>query len=456
MWLMLLACAPADPTPRAASPDIILIATDAVRWDHTSLSDYPHDTTPTLRLLAEQPGTTTFSRAYAAASWPLPATASLLTGQDALTHGVGFTRSTIAVPTLAEQLAAHGYQTAAFTAGPHLDRANGFAHGVETFRHEQDLVPLTPQIDRALDWIAQARTAESPYFLFLQGFDAAPPYTAPAIYAELFSPPYEGDLHLGRGQMRTGECRVVDTRSCTPLLSTIQRQRGEEADLSHEHAHINTHYDSALRAGDYNLNRLLVGLEQGGAFGEAIVVVVSSLGRSLAEGRYPDETGRAEQLYHVPLLIHRPTQAASATWPGVVSLTDVLPTLLDLAGAADETARSGISLRPILDDPSQSADGERVVRSAELCCDAVHTAAWSLLGTPAQEETEPGWALYASGTTDDVSADHPELVAQLRAHLSTAPRLVEPEHINGAAGQQPALRRILRQHGYWTPGEVAR
>ena len=473
MLLAMLACAVESPELRGESPDVILIALDTVRWDHTSLSDAPHDTTPTLRRLAALPGAVTFTRAYTAASWSLAAYASLFTGLDALTHGLGFTQQKLSPsqPTLAEVLSTYGYQTAAFASGPHLDQANGFSRGFDTWRHEKSFSPLTPQIEPALAWLESARQQPAPYFLFVQGYDAHPPYTAPAVFSEMFSPEYDGDLHLGRGQMRTKECRVVNTRACTPSISALQRLRGEDVDLTLEHDHINTHYDSALRAGDYNLGRLLHGIEQHGALDEAIIVVLSDHGKSFAEGRYSDETARSEQLFHVPLVIRRPSTAPAARWDGVVSLVDVLPTLLDELEMVAPAHASGQSLRSVLDDPTQPVVDDRAVPSAELCCYAVQSEQWELIGdrrltggvwTPASDDTPvfgpTQWRLYRHGSRAEVSAEYPEVVASLRDAIAHWPDqlVADPDNINGAAGQDEELRKSLRQHGYWapTPGEA--
>jgi arylsulfatase A-like enzyme len=472
--LALLSCAPRDaPPPRAPAqrPDVILIALDTVRFDHTGLSGRTGpDTTPALRRLAALPGSVSFTRAYTAASWSLAAYASLLTGRDALAHGLGFTRRVLSAEhaTLAEVASAYGYRTAAFTSGPHLDAANGLSRGFDTWRHEQDFAPLTPQIAPALAWLAEARQQDAPYLLFVQGYDAHPPYTTPSVFSERFSAPYDGPLH--RRNLRAPECRVIATRECVSSLESTRRMLGPEADLTAEHAHITSHYAAAVRAGDYNLGRLLVGIEQAGALDEAIIVVLSDHGKSLAAEGHPDPASTAEQLFHVPLIIHRPDDTPAATWDGVVSLADLLPTLLAHLDMVPPASVTGQSLLTPLLDPDRPPDPDRAVLSAELCCYSVQTAAWELRGDrrleptadggawdPAAEETptwgRTRWRLFAAGSTEDVADAHPEVVAALRAELAAWPAelAVDPDNINGAAGDQEALREALRRGGYWAP-----
>ncbi|MFT5679755.1 MAG: arylsulfatase A-like enzyme [Myxococcota bacterium] len=475
--LSLLACAPQDaPPPRAPvdQPDIIVIALDTVRWDRTSLADTGPDTTPTLARLARLPGSVRFTRAYTAASWSLAAYASLFTGRDALSHGLGFSRKVLAEEhrTLAEVLSAYGYQTAAFSSGPHLDQVNGLARGFSTYRHAQDFAPLTPQIGPALDWLASARQQDAPYLLFVQGYDAHPPYTAPSVFSERFTDSDGGRLH--DRALRSPECRVIATRECVSSLDSVRRHLGAEADLSAEHAHISGHYDAAVRAGDYNLGRLLSGIEQAGALNEAIIVVLSDHGKSLSAQGYPDPTSAAEQLFHVPLIIHLPTTAPAASWDGVVSLTDVLPTLLDHLGMVSPASVTGQSLLAPLLDPTLPTDPDRATLSAELCCYAVQTRDWELRGDRRMLPTQDGatwdaasdeapvwaetrWQLFAAGSPTDVAVDHPDVVAALRGQLAHWPAelAVDADTINGAAGDQEELRDALRRGGYWAPDEAA-
>ena len=215
------ACGPAPVKPGgqaspAARPNILLVSLDTVRWDHTSLAGYTRDTTPSLAELAALPGSTTFERAYAPAAWSLPAYASLFTGRDALSHGVGFLRSELdpAHTTLAEALSAYGYRTAAFTSGPHLIPETGLGRGFATHEHITAASPMTPAVNGALAWL-DALDGEQPFFLTVVGYDAHTPYAAPAAFAELYDPAYRGFLHQAENPVRDDPCELRgDTRTC--------------------------------------------------------------------------------------------------------------------------------------------------------------------------------------------------------------------------------------------------
>jgi arylsulfatase A-like enzyme len=223
LLLGLAACGGAEPgaTPPAVvatptRPNLLLVSLDTVRWDHTSLAGYTRDTTPALGELAALPGATTFERAYAPAAWSLPAYASLLTGRDALSHGVGFQRSALEPghTTITEALAAHGYATAAFTSGPHLIPETALGRGFATHEHITAASPMTPAVSGALGWL-DTHDADEPFFLMVVGYDAHTPYTAPSAFAELYDPGYRGFLHQADNPLRDDPCALRgDTRTC--------------------------------------------------------------------------------------------------------------------------------------------------------------------------------------------------------------------------------------------------
>lgn len=197
-------------------PNLLLISLDTVRWDHTSLAGYGRDTTPSLAELSALPGATSFERAYAPAAWSLPAYASLLTGRDALSHGVGFLRGALdpGHATLAEALGAHGYATAAFTSGPHLVPETALGRGFATHEHITAASPMTPAVNGALAWLDE-RDAGDPFFLMVVGYDAHTPYAAPSAFAELYDPGYRGFLHQADNPLRDDPCALRgDTRTC--------------------------------------------------------------------------------------------------------------------------------------------------------------------------------------------------------------------------------------------------
>ena len=114
---------------------MLLIVWDTVRAGNLSLHGYGRPTTPNLDRLARRG--VRFDLAFSTSSWTLPSHASLFTGRWPHELGVDW-KSPLRddVPTLAEYLASHGYDTAGFAANlDYCTRETGLARG---FAHYED------------------------------------------------------------------------------------------------------------------------------------------------------------------------------------------------------------------------------------------------------------------------------------------------------------------------------
>jgi arylsulfatase A-like enzyme len=440
--LLIIACtAPAPSAP--GRPNIVLIALDTVRWDHTSLADYRHDTTPHLAALAAQPGATSFSMAFSDAAWSLPAYASLFTGRGVLSHGLGFLTMTLPAEevTLAELLSAYGYQTHAWCSGPHLDAASGLSRGFDTYDHRVRAVSLARAASAGLEWLASEHTEDAPFFLFLQGYDAHYPYRSPTLIAERFAEtphPLES-----RCPSRLPE------QACGRIPERGDRGRRLSDD---ERAHVIAHYDSAVSYADYQLGRILFGLSERGLLERTVVIVLSDHGEGLGEGDgiFNHDALIGDRVTHVPLVIRLPQSIPARRWDGIVSLSGLLPTLTDLLDLVPPAGIDGVAFSAAL-KPGTAPSGDELSRSASMCCYSVRTTEWALLG----ERSPAGidWVLHARGVGGNVAADHPDVVAALSAAVADWP--VDLGDI-GALNQEPAqerpeLKEALKEGGYWRP-----
>ncbi len=557
LLLGLQACAEPSTLPVAAEPpepaqlNLLLVSLDTVRWDHTSLAGYERDTTPSLAELAALPGSTTFGRAYAPAAWSLPAYASLLTGRDALSHGVGFLRRGLdpGHATMAEALQAYGYRTAAFTSGPHLLPETGLGRGFDTHEHITAASPMAPAVNGAIDWLGSP--GDEPFFLFLVGYDAHTPYAAPSAFAELYDPHYRGFIHTTDNPLRDDPCELRgDTRTClrffperfvdpsdagadpdAPRLLVepnldwvkfpdgdrveLRRERGQqdalralleahrsqgwanvdsaaldrltatepgalierssqgarldprtvpvEASLSQggfdarDREHLTAHYDSAIRAADLQLGRLLFELEQRGLLDDTLVVVLSDHGEALGEEvRFHHDDQVGDRVFHVPLVIRQPDDDSPTHHEGPVTLTGLTPTLLQLLGITPPAGSEAFGFLGALDATAEPpTDGP--VTGASLCCYWVRDGDWELRGRRA-EGAEPGaelsWSLHRDGQERDLSEAHPERVTAMKrvvAHWPAHPGRFARFGLGEKDGDDPALRKALRQGGYWSP-----
>lgn len=437
IWLA-LACAPKEPPP------LVLVAIDNVRWDHTSLAGGA-DYTPSLRELAELPGSVTFTNAYAAAPFSLASYTSLFTGKDAPHHGVGF--SSMVVPpaetTLAEALSANGWRCAAFTGGAEVSHDTGLEQGFDPFDDGPPISPLSRSANAALTWLDSGPKRP---FLFIHGYDAHIPYSSPPLMAERYDPAYTGPVHQGMGLLTIPALASIEDGKLGGNPAAFTRYGApapppfalSEADIRH----IGAHYSAAVRKGDYALGSLLRTFEARGLLDEAVLVVLADHGEELGEhGAFQHGNSLDDVVLHVPVVVHLPgSRAAPRRVDSLVSLVDLAPTLLDLLGVAPMAGVDGRSLRPLLDGGSLP---DRAVRAATHHRYALRTPEWWL--GAALSPTGPTWTLRAGGVADDVSAANPDVVTRLAAQLGDWPS--DPG--DAVLGGSDALRATLRDAGYW-------
>ena len=120
--------------PQERRPNVVLISIDTLRSDHVGAYGYGHNTTPNLDRLARE--SIFFPLMYAVASYTLPATVSMMSGQFPAVHGVY--RGTQAVSSkrsrlLASILGDEGYRTMGFAAGGFVSPDFGLSCGFDGF-----------------------------------------------------------------------------------------------------------------------------------------------------------------------------------------------------------------------------------------------------------------------------------------------------------------------------------
>jgi arylsulfatase A-like enzyme len=468
--LTLFGCTESHPD----QPNIILVAMDTIRWDHTSLGGYHRDTTPSLSQLAQTEGSTTFSRAYSTGSWSLQAYGGLFTGQDAVTNGMGLSTGSLnlAQSTLPEMLAAHGYHTRAYLSGPHLLEKAGYSRGFESFNANVRIMSIAPRVSQVLTWLDEA--PEQPFFLFVQGYDAHFPCAAPSVMAGMYDQHPERHLSSkGCGANRpTPEwsCASSVVRDQATWALEEQASQGNDESVSH----VVSHYDASIRYADLQLGRLLHGLSERKMLDDAIVVVLSDHGEVVDRAPFFDKGyGCGDEVFQVPLVIHVPGNHEPERFEQVVSLADVYPTLARLIGAVAPGGIQGVSLHEALSRPLPAHDSTAVVTSASKTCYWARSDSWSLRGELANSAL--AWSLRADDAGNDVLSENPGIAQSLHASVASWPGeyLVDPacgdigvdkrtrrpsghrgvvtcqSSYSSGASADPKLREALREGGYW-------
>ncbi|MDH3211966.1 MAG: sulfatase-like hydrolase/transferase [Myxococcales bacterium] len=399
-------------------PNVLLITIDTLRRDHCSVYGYAHDTTPHLRRVAE--GGLRFDLAYAPTPTTGPTHASILTGLYPPAHRVVKNGVALAArnETLAEILAAQGYQTSGIVSSFVLHARFGFGQGFSVYQDDFEAATASASVStwegqdvekgfdrradattrRAIRWLWEDRDRERPFFLFVHYFDPHSPYEAPGAFAQRFPPPDPG----------AGE--------------------GIQASLAFRQAVRN--YDGEIAFTDQEIGRLLDAIERQGLSEKTLVVITADHGEGLMDhGAMLHGLDLYEENVRVPLLLRWPDRIpAGRVLAQPVELVDLAPTILDLIGVKSSRAFQGRSLAASLrgDEP---LDPDRPIYLHRRRFDAeyadgiyvkgrqfgIRWGRWKTIDAPDQGRT----ALY------DLESDPQERTDRSRSDADQAARLAE-------------------------------
>jgi arylsulfatase A-like enzyme len=304
--------------PSAERANLLLISLDTTRADHLSVYGYPRDTSPRLRDLAAEG--VRVEIAYAPTATTAPSHASLFTALPPRRHRVIKNGQTLAGTnrTLAERLAAAGYQTAACVSSFVLASRFGYHQGFDFYeddfekRHSKSKKPRWlghdvrtgfdrrggETVRRAIAWLETVRDPGHPFFLFVHLFDPHSPYDPPEPFRSRFAR--------------------------APPAGAEPDQIEVQTDL----------YDGEIAYADAQVAALLEALDAAGLAGETLVMVTGDHGQGLGQRGYARHgIHLTEEQVRVPLIARWPGRIpAGRVLTGPVELMDLAPTLLALLG----------------------------------------------------------------------------------------------------------------------------
>jgi len=333
------------PGPRSSSDQpaahLVLITLDTVRADHFEFvgagSSIPAST-PSLSALARQ--SVVFEQAFSTSALTGPSHATILSGLDSPSHGIWSNADPVPteIPWVPEILAANGWRTQGVVSAAVLDASLGYDRGFHSFdsTFERRLArghPLASFLGfRSHRGSSHSRAgtettdlikipqASRPTFTWVHLYDAHWPYEPSAEAAARHGLSDPTPLHPRLG----GQATLLGRRQPNPE----QVERGKVL------------YRAEIDDLDRIVGSLLDKLPNGAA-----VVVVGDHGESLGEhgpvfshGSLPHSPQT-----HVPLMI-RSAGWEATTVSETVSLLDLAPTLLDLAGLEPPAEMTGRSL----------------------------------------------------------------------------------------------------------------
>lgn len=325
------------PAARVERPNLVLYVVDTLRADHLGCYGYGRPTSPRIDAFARQG--VRFAEARAQSSWTKPAMATILTGLYPITHGAERRAQGIApeARTLAERLAAAGYETAMFTTNPTVVEKFGFGRGFDRFEYVHQLqgrkrrsVDSAAMHQAATAWLDGRAAPERPFFLVVHTLDPHDPYRPQEPYRSRFAP-------------------GVDVAAACCF-------RGEGlGTLSAEQAAIRRRdsmalYDGEIAQNDASFGRLLDDLGARGLLQRSAVVFTGDHGEEFHEhGGWRHAESLFEEVLRVPLIVRLPGGAPTGTTVAdPADQIDLAPTLLALAGVAVPPELPGASLLPVI------------------------------------------------------------------------------------------------------------
>lgn len=313
----------------------ILISIDTLRPDYLGAYGAEPSPSPNLDALARR--ALVFDEAWAPSPWTIPSHATLLTGFDPVTLGIGRGKSPLAdsVPRLADTWRDLGWRTAAFVDTPFLDRKHGFGKG---FDHFDDETPgpgayrrgAHPVVGRIIDWLLDVPD-EQPVFLFWHLMDTHSPYRAPSI------PELEATI-LGHAS-ETARERLAD-----PAMESLRRLETFELyglNLFDRFQEVEEAYRDAIGLADDAIGQLLDFLATANRLDSAMIVVTSDHGERLLDDGLTVGHGlflEAPEL-RIPLIAKMPGSRHVGRSDAFLGLIDVGASMLrcthpDIADAA--------------------------------------------------------------------------------------------------------------------------
>jgi len=350
--------------------NVIVIVSDTLRRDHLGLYGNPWISTPHLDCFAQ--GCVTFDRAYTGSFPTIPHRTDLMTGRYCFTY-TDWAPLARDVPILSQCLKEAGYLTYMIVDTPHLvrdgfyfdrgfdgwqwhrgqendryqtspaqvelpcspDKLRGTANTVTQYlrntslrQHEEDY--FAPMTMRSAEHWLERNYRREPFFLYVDTFDPHEPWDPPPHYTDMYDPGYQGE------------------EVTYPIYGPATYLTKEEL------KHMRALYAGEVTMVDRAVGRLLQKIGDLGLLENTLVVFTTDHGFYLGEHNL---TGKVVMLYeevsHIPLLVRLPGGQGARRCPCLVQPPDLMPTLLELAGAPLPDSVHGKSLLPLLQGSDQ-------------------------------------------------------------------------------------------------------
>ncbi|HEV7406190.1 MAG TPA: sulfatase, partial [Chthoniobacteraceae bacterium] len=215
---------------------------------------------------------------------------------------------------------------------------------------KHDWGPFPESRETMADWQLAGKAAEfltkpqtKPFFLACGIVKPHTPWYVPKEYFDLFPP----------ARITIPDLAADENAGLPAASRSLPKQLKQEAPLLARRKEMVAAYLAASRYADDCVGRILAGLEKGPHRDRTIVIILGDNGYQFGEKNTWSKGRLWEGSAHVPLVMAGPGIVQGQTVTRPVSLLDLYPTLLQLAGLPPKPELEGLSLVPLLKNPAE-------------------------------------------------------------------------------------------------------
>lgn len=297
---------------------VFIIVADTLRWDFVGTYNKEKKCTPFIDAFSKD--AVVFSQAYSTAPWTLPAHASLFTGLFPNNHHVNFPNkdalknNKILFDVLKEKFLIYGITDSHFVSAE-FGLHRGFDFYTEFKKAYNDRTAAKRTFSRAEEMILAEKSRAA--LFFLHSYQIHSPYLPELELAnEYYS---KGNIVPSLFKFNAGEF----VNKGKDLYKTIPEK---------ERLDIERVYEAGVYTFDYRFGEFIAFLKKRNIYRDSLIILLSDHGEEfLDHGGWEHGHSLYNELIKIPLLVKFPgNRYAGQEVTGLVAITDILPTVMDI------------------------------------------------------------------------------------------------------------------------------
>lgn len=316
---------------------VFIIVADTLRWDFLGVYNKEKKCSPRIDRFSED--AVVFTQAYSTAPWTVPAHVSMFTGLFPNNHQVNYANKKLykdkSIPVLFEKLQGK-FMTYSVNDSHMVSSKFGFYRGFDIYtelkRVHRNRASSKRTFDHAKQLILEEKSKHALFFL----------------HSYQVHNPYYPEIHLAKEYYRRIGRKDFDQFY---FRSTGIIKKGRELFKKlpeKERKDIKTIYEAGVYTFDHRFGEFIDFLEEKGIYENSMIFLLSDHGDEFMDhGAWDHGHSLYNELIKIPLMVKFPgNQYANRKIDSLVSITDILPTIMEVANVTmDESIhQDGLSL----------------------------------------------------------------------------------------------------------------